>query len=205
MKILITGFEAFDGEEINPSQEILKKINDKFQSVEIIKLVLPTSFEKAPKILEEAVRKNRPDYLISLGQAGGREGISLERVAINLADARICDNDGNRPIDEIIKKDGENAYFSTLPIKYMEEKIKEAGISCHISNTAGTFVCNKVMYQGLYLTKDFPNMSAGFIHLPYLPSQVKGKENTASMSLDLMALGLNTAIAGIIENKKSLK
>lgn len=139
-------------------------------------------------------RTNKPDAIISLGQAGGRSCISIERVAINVDDAKIADNDGNKPIDKFIFEDGENAYFSTLPIKAMVEAIKAAKIPAEISNSAGTYVCNHLMYGILYkINKERLNIRAGFIHLPYIPSQVIEQPGRPSMSLDDIVKGIKAA------------
>lgn len=192
MKVLITGFDGFNGEDINPSSLVLERLAIK--EVNIEKLFLETSFEKSSKVLEEKIKSFRPHILISLGQAGGRSDISIERVAINIDDASIKDNDGKRPVDKKIREDGESAYFSSLPIKAIVKDLKDKKIPASISNTAGTYVCNHVMYEGLYLSKKYENMSSGFIHLPYLPDQVLDKRNTASMGLDMMVRAVETII-----------
>lgn len=139
----------------------------------------------------------RPDVVISIGQAGGRKAITVERVAINVDDALIEDNEGNKPIDEVIREDGENAYFTTLPIKKICQEIKLKNIEAAVSNSAGTFVCNHVMYSVLYkVMKDnnMKNVKAGFIHVPYLPEQAKNKDNMPSMELDDMVRAIKVAI-----------
>lgn len=186
MKILVTGFDAFNGEKINPASLILEKLADKIEGNEIEKLLLPTAFYKVAEILERKIEEYRPDIIISLGQAGGRSEITVERVAINIADSSIADNRGMMPIDEKIRTDGENAYFSTLPIKAIVESLREEKIPAAVSNTAGTFVCNYVMYTDLYLAEKYKNISAGFIHVPFLPAQVLDKRGVSSMSLENM-------------------
>ena len=171
MKILLTGFDAFNGEKINPSSLILEKLDDNIDGHEIEKLMLPTSFYKVKDLIEEKVLAFKPDIIISLGQAGGRSEITVERVAINIADASISDNDGKKPIDEKIRLDGENAYFSSLPIKAIVENLRENEIPASVSNSAGTYVCNFVMYNDLYLAEKYKDMAAGFIHVPYFPAQ----------------------------------
>lgn len=186
MKILVTGFDAFNGEKINPASLILEKLCDEIDGNQIEKLLLPTAFYKVAEIIERKIEEYKPDIIISLGQAGGRSDITVERVAINIADASIVDNDGEKPIDEKIRKGGENAYFSTLPIKAIVESLREEKIPAAVSNTAGTFVCNYVMYTDLYLAEKCKNISAGFIHVPFLPAQVLDKRGMASMSLEDM-------------------
>lgn len=206
MKILITGFDPFGGENINPALEAVKKLPDTILGQEIIKIEIPTVFRKSLDKIEENIQKHNPDVVISIGQAGGRFGITPERVAINMDDARIKDNEGNQPIDISIYEDGESAYFSTLPIKAMVKEMNDNGIPASVSNTAGTFVCNHVMYGVLYLIdKKYPNIRGGFIHVPYIPSQVTTKPNTPSMSIDDIAKGLELSIKAVIENSSDIK
>ncbi|WP_291647586.1 pyroglutamyl-peptidase I [Clostridium sp.] len=206
MKILITGFDPFGGENINPALEAVKKLPDTILNNEIIKLEIPTVFGKSIETIEDSIIKHNPDVVISVGQAGGRFGVTPERVAINIDDARIKDNEGNQPIDISIFKDGETAYFSNLPIKAMVKEMTENGIPASVSNTAGTFVCNHVMYGVLYLIdKKYPNMRGGFIHVPYIPSQVTTKPNMPSMSIDDISKGLELSIKAIIENSSDIK
>lgn len=203
MKILVTGFDPFDKDIINPAYEAVKKLPDTIQGSEIIKLEIPTSFERSRIAIEEAVEKYSPDIIISVGQAGGRNDITIEKVAINLLEARIKDNDGHQPLDEPIREDGENAYFTNLPIKGMVSYIKENNIPASISYTAGTFVCNSVMYNVLYLIdKKYPNIKGGFIHVPFLPEQACLKNPIpSSMSLDMIAKGIELAIEAVLINK----
>ena len=206
MKILITGFDPFGGENINPALEAVKKLPNTILDSEVIKIEIPTVFEKSLQKIEENIIKHNPDVVISVGQAGGRFGVTPERVAINIDDARIKDNEGNQPIDIKIFEDGENAYFSNLPIKAMVKEMTDNGIPASVSNTAGTFVCNHVMYGILYLIdKKYPNMKGGFIHVPYIPSQVVTKPNNPSMSIDDIAKGLELCIKAIIENSSDIK
>ena len=198
MKILVTGFEPFNDEKINPSLETIKKLDNEIMGAKIIKLKLPTIFGKSINILENVLEKEKPDVVISIGLAGGRENITIERVAINISDSRIPDNEGNKPIDEIIFEDGDNAYFSNLPIKKIVEEMRKENIPAAISNTAGTYVCNHIMYGLLYnIDKKYPNMKGGFIHIPYIPEQVIEK-NAPSMSLDNIVKAINIAIKTIL-------
>lgn len=206
MKILVTGFDPFGGEETNPAIESVKRINENIEGAEIIKLEIPTVFHKASDVVEAKIKEVKPDVILSVGQAGGRYGITVERVAINEDDARIEDNEGNQPIDVKIREDGAPAYFASLPIKAMVEEIKKENIPASVSNSAGTFVCNHIMYQDLYLAEKYGNIKAGFIHVPFLTEQVVDKPNTASMSLDDIVRGLNAAIRAIVkyDDKKDL-
>ncbi|MGL5693984.1 MAG: pyroglutamyl-peptidase I [Peptostreptococcaceae bacterium] len=206
MKILITGFDPFGGESINPALEAVKQLPDTILSSEIIKLEIPTVFRKSLEKIEESIIKYTPDIVISVGQAGGRFGITPERVAINLDDARIPDNESNQPLDISIFKDGENAYFSNLPIKAMVHEMNKEGIPGSVSNTAGTFVCNHVMYGILYMIdKKYPNIKGGFIHVPYIPSQVVDKPSMPSMSTFDITKGLELCIKAAIENSNDIK
>lgn len=199
MKILVTGFDPFGGEPTNPAIESVKRIDDNIEGAEIIKLEIPTVFHKAADVVEAKIKEVNPDGVLSIGQAGGRYGITVERVAINEDDARIEDNEGNQPIDVAIREDGAPAYFSTLPIKAMVEEIKKENLPASVSNTAGTFVCNHIMYQDLYLAEKYGNIKAGFIHVPFLTEQVVDKKDTASMSLEDIVKGLNAAIRAIVK------
>lgn len=154
------------------------------------------------------MEKHHPDVVLNIGQAGGRFAISPERVAINIDDARIPDNEGNQPVDIAIQEDGAPAYFTQLPIKAMVTQMKEAGIPANVSNTAGTFVCNHIMYQVQYLIeKEYPAVKGGFIHVPYIPEQVIEKAGQPFMSLTDMTKGLTAAIEAIIlyDGKEDLK
>ena len=206
MKILVTGFDPFGGEPTNPAIESVKRIDENIEGAEIIKLEIPTVFHKAADVVEAKIKEVKPDVILSVGQAGGRYGITVERVAINEDDARIEDNEGNQPIDVKIREDGAPAYFATLPIKAMVEEIKKENIPASVSNTAGTFVCNHIMYQDLYLAEKYGDIKAGFIHVPFLTEQVVDKPNTASMGLDDIVKGLNAAIRAIVkyDGKKDL-
>ena len=202
MNILVTGFDPFGGEKVNPALEAVKSLPSEIHGAEIHWVEIPTVFYKAADVLETAIVRFQPDAVLCIGQAGGRASLTPERVAINQDDARIPDNQGNQPIDTPIRLDGEAAYFSTLPIKAMVQAIKEEGLPATVSNTAGTFVCNHLMYQALYLAdKKFPNMRAGFMHIPYMTEQVINKPNTASMNLTDIVRGIEAAIGAIVDYK----
>lgn len=205
MKIMITGFDPFDKDLINPSFEAVKLLPDVIENAQIIKLQIPTSFNRSIEVLEKEIEKHSPDYVICVGQAGGRNDITVEKVAINLLEARIPDNDGYQPSDLPIKEDGETAYFSTLPIKGIVSHIKENGIPATISYTAGTFVCNSIMYNVLYLAnKKYPNLKAGFIHVPFLPEQASKKSPVpSSMSLEMISKSLELCVEAIVLKKDS--
>lgn len=204
MKVLITGFDPFNGESVNPAFEAIKLLPNIILDVDIIKLEIPTVFKKSVKYIEKIMENIKPDIIILVGQAGGRSSITIERVAINIDDTKIKDNEGNMPIDEKIKEDGENAYFSNLPIKLIVDNIINCGIPAKISNDAGTFVCNHVMYGTLYLiNKKYHNIKSCFIHVPYIPEQVLTKNDIPSMSLVDISRSLEICIKTCIENKKN--
>ncbi|MCC5890340.1 MAG: pyroglutamyl-peptidase I [Alkalibacterium sp.] len=199
MKILVTGFDPFGGEKVNPAYEAVKLLDDTIAGAEIVKLEIPTVFHKSYSVVKEQIIENNPDVILCIGQAGGRFGITPERVAINVDDARIPDNEKNQPIDEKIQADGKEAYFSSLPIKAMVEKMCVAGVPSSVSNSAGTFVCNHIMYQVLYhIDKKFPGKTGGFVHVPFIPEQVVDKPNQPSMNLEDIKRGLHAGIEAIV-------
>ena len=166
MKILLSAFEPFGGEGVNASQEALKLIRAR-EGTELVKITVPTVFGLAGTTLLDALRKEKPDAVICLGQAGGRDAVTPERCAINVRDARIPDNAGHQPKDEPVIAGGPAAFFSTLPIKAMAAAARKAGFAAEISNSAGTFVCNDLLYTLLYtLEREFPAVRGGFIHVP---------------------------------------
>jgi len=206
MKVLVTGFDPFGGESINPAWEAVKVIKDEIAGAEVIKMQIPTVVGKSIAKVHEKMAEINPDIVIAVGQAGGRFGVTPERVAINVTDARIPDNEGNQPIDEPIFADGDAAYFSNLPVKAMVQAIKDAGYPSVLSNTAGTYICNHVMYGVLYyIQKEFPNARGGFIHVPFAASQVINKPNTASMAIADITAALEAAIKAAVENTSDIK
>ena len=206
MKILVTAFDPFGGESINPALEAVKLMKDKIDGAEIVKLEIPTVFRKSIDKVAEAIVKENPDVVLSIGQAGGRFEVTPERVAINVDDARIPDNEGNQPIDVPIYEDGAPAYFTTLPVKAMVESIRSAGLPSSLSNSAGTFVCNHIMYGVLYqIEKMGKNIRAGFIHVPFIPEQVARRPAPAPcMSMVDIAKALEAAVSAIVKNDKDI-
>ncbi|MGM0215554.1 pyroglutamyl-peptidase I [Enterococcus sp. AZ109] len=202
MKVLITGFDPFGGATINPAFEAVKLLPDTIQNAKIIKIEIPTVFKKDGAVLSAAIKEHQPDIVLCVGQAGGRSGITIEKVAINLMEARIPDNDGQQPLNQPIHEDGKNAYFATIPVKAMVNNIKAQKIPSSVSYTAGTFVCNDIMYRLLYLAeKEYPMMRGGFIHVPYLPEQVTElTEGTPCMSAELISQALAAAIKAAVSN-----
>lgn len=206
MRILVTGFDPFGGEPINPAIETVKRLPDTIAGAEIIKLEIPTVCHKSLKVIDEAIAKYNPDAVLSIGQAGGRPDITVERVGINVDDCRIPDNEGNQIIDEPVYADGPDAYFVTVPIKAMVQSIQNQGIPASVSNTAGTFVCNHVTYGVCHLiATKYPGKRSGFIHIPFLPQQVTDKKNMPSMSQDLIVKAIEAAIEAIVENTEDIK
>lgn len=243
MKILLTGFEPFGGEETNPSWDAVASLPTSLaftfgaspsgplppsdslppsgaspsdpllssgelfaacasgvsqrgeQCVELAKLRLPVSFRRAPEIAAEAIGRLRPDVVICVGQAGGRACVSIERIAVNLANAKKPDADGFRPVNNPVAEGGPAAIFSTLPVDTLVEAVRAAGIPCHPSESAGLYVCNTLLYTLLHR---FPSLPVTFVHLPYTPAQaVKKGKDTPSMSLPDMTAALSAVISAI--------
>ncbi|MBQ6560494.1 MAG: pyroglutamyl-peptidase I [Erysipelotrichaceae bacterium] len=201
MKILLTGFEPFGGESINPAKEAVKLVKDEIKGAQIVKCYVPVVFGKAIETVHEAMKKDTFDAVLLIGQAGGRYEITPERIGINCDDGRIPDNEGNQPVDQPVMADGPAAYFSTLPIKKMVEYMKAANVPAAVSNTAGTYVCNHLMYGVLYyIDKEFPNTIGGFMHVPYLHEQVMNKKETASLSKDDVVRGIEASLEAIVDS-----
>lgn len=200
-KVLLTAFEPFGGEGVNPSLEIaLRLTGSTIGDHRVVAQVLPVAFNETAHTLRQTLQSERPNLVIALGQAGGRSDISLERVAINLIDARIADNAGTQPIDVPIVTGAPAAYFSTLPIKAMRNALHAEGIPAQLSFSAGSFVCNQVFYLLMHeLAQAGMRARGGFIHVPYLPEQASFHPGAASMSLDTMVAGVRFAIACAIE------
>ena len=206
MKILVTGFDPFGGEKINPAIESVKLLPDEILGAEIIKLEIPTVVFKSINKIKDAIERYDPDVILSVGQAGGRFDITVERVGINIDDCRIPDNEGNQLIDTAIVKDGPSAYFVNLPIKAMVKNIKAANIPASVSNSAGTFICNHVLYGVRHLCETkYPSKKSGFIHIPFMTEQVVNKRNMPSMDLNVIVKGLTKAIEAIVENNEDIK
>ena len=206
MKILVTGFDPFDGDSVNPALELIKQLPEEIDGCEIITLEVPTVFHKSIQVIKRAIDTHHPDAVLSVGQAGGRVDMTVERIGINCDDARIPDNEGNSPVDEKVFEDGDDAYLLTLPVKAMVKAIQDAGVPASVSNTAGTFVCNHVAYGVAYLAKKYyPDMKTGFMHIPFLPYQAAEKRGMPSMSLESLKTGTVAAIKAIIANEKDIK
>jgi pyroglutamyl-peptidase len=196
MKALVTGFEPFGDDPINPSFEALQHLPQQLGNIEIATRILPTVFGRSLEMLDNALTAIRPDLVLCVGLAGGRTALSLERVAINLDDARIPDNEGQTPIDCAIVPDGPPAYFATLPIKAAVLALREAGLPAIVSNTAGTFVCNHVFYGLMHrAATSLPRWRGGFLHVPYLPAQAARNEGVPSMAVADIVRGIEIVLA----------
>jgi len=193
--ILLTGFDPFGGETVNPSWEAVRALHGRrVGGHRVVAQQLPTEFAASLRLLKAAMRELKPAIVLGVGQAGGRAQLSLERVAINLQDARIPDNAGAQPIDEPVIAGAPAAYFSTLPLKAMLAALHEAGLPAAISHTAGTYVCNHLAFAMLHLAAARRGTRAGFIHIPWLPTQAARRHGAASMALDDMVRGLTIAL-----------
>ena len=196
MKLLLTGFEPFGGETSNPSFEAVKRLPERIGSAEIIKTELPVSFKNSGPALISAIEKHHPDAVICVGQAGGYAGIAIERTAVNLQDAAAVDNDCIQPEEQPVVAGGPDGYFSSLPVKRIADALKSNEIPAFVSNSAGTYVCNNVMYTLLHLihSKQLP-IRGGFIHVPFSVEQAACKApGTPSMALEYMTKGLELAV-----------
>ena len=204
--VLVTGFEPFGGEDVNPSWEICKALPAAIGRSSIERLLVPTAFGRAVETVSGAIRRLDPALVILLGQAGGRSAVCVERVAINVDDARIADNAGAQPIDEAIAPSGPAAYFATVPVKAMVAAMREAGVPAEVSNTAGTFVCNHLLYGVLhFLATGARRSRAGFIHVPWLDRQALARPGEPSMALATMARGVEAAIAAALKTPIDVK
>lgn len=191
--LLITGFAPFGGETVNPSWEAVSLLPDIVGDTVLHKRELPVIFTAAAEDLWGEVQRLRPDAVLCVGQAGSRGAVTPEYVAINLRHARIADNAGQQPRDEAIVPGGPAAYFATVPVRRMVEAIEATGVPCACSYTAGTFVCNEVLYSLLHRLRD-TEISAGFIHVPYLPEQ-----GSPSLTLEEMVRALTAAVSALWE------
>ena len=188
-KLLISGFEPFGGETVNPSWEAVKRLPDEINGYALTKLCVPVVFGKAADLVKEKAREICPDVILCIGQAGGRDAITPELVGINLRHASIPDNNGAQPQDEPILAGGADAYFSTLPVRKMAEAIHACGVPSKVSYSAGAYVCNDLLYTLLARYRE-TQTRVGFIHIPYSEDQNK----TPSMALSDMIRGLIAAI-----------
>ena len=203
--VLVTGFDPFAGEPTNPSWEVCRMLPGTIAGHRVETLRVPCEFGRAIEVVGKAIERHRPALVICLGQAGGRSHMSVERVAINVDDARAPDNGGARPVDQPIAPDGPPAYFSTLPIKAMTAAMRRAGVPTEVSNSAGTYVCNHLMYGVLhFIASRQLDARAGFVHVPYAESQVVDKAGIAGMALATMAKGVEAGIAAAAAHARDI-
>jgi len=205
LTVLLTGFEPFDGETTNPSWQTVQAVRDRWTGDALIQVrELPVAFDRVGDVLATAIDEIDPDIVICVGQAGGSRHIEVERVAINVDDARIPDNTGFQPIDEPIIADGPTAYFSSLPIKAAVAAIADLGIPTLVSQTAGTYTCNHVFYLLMHELESRPGVRGGFIHVPYEPGQTIGTDRP-SMPLESMIAGITAAVEATIRSDVDAK
>lgn len=202
--VLVTGFEPFGGEKINPSEEIARQLNGRvIQGRSVVGAILPCAFGAANIEMRRLLREVKPELVIAVGQAGGRAEITPERVAINVDDARISDNADTQPVDARIVPRGPVAYWSTLPIKAIVATLRAQGIPAAVSQTAGTFVCNHVFYGLMHALKSKRGVRAGFIHVPFLPEQAgKGRP---SLSQEKMVEAIALAVDVSLRTRRDLR
>ena len=190
MPILVTAFTPFGGDALNASQEILNALPETLGGVRLEKRLLPVSFRFAPRLALEAAERLRPEAIVCLGQAGGRDAVTPERVAVNLMDAKIPDNDGFQPVDQPVIPNAPAAYFSTLPVKAMVDHMQGVGVPARLSDSAGSYVCNALMFAMLHRMREIP---CGFIHVPYLTEQGKG-ETIPSLPRETVLRGITICL-----------
>ncbi|AHL23369.1 pyroglutamyl-peptidase I [Thermococcus nautili] len=199
MKVLVTGFEPFGGEEINPSWEAVKALPEELNGATLLKVQLPVSFTRVREILPRLITKERPDIVLLTGQAGGRPNVTVERVAINVMDSTMPDNDGFKPEDEPVFEGAPDAYFATIPIKAVVKALRKAGIPAGVSNTAGTYVCNTAMFTALHtIAVSGMETKAGFIHVPFSHAQVLEKPRP-SMAQETINEAIRKALESLLE------
>lgn len=199
MKVLITGFGRFGKNEHNPTKEVLQLLPKSIYGNKLIKVELPVIFDECFDYLKPIIEEEKPDAIFMLGLAGGRTAITPERIAINLKDSKITDNLGNCPTDEKISENGKIAYYSTLPLRKMEEILKQKHIPVSISNSAGLFVCNNIMYHVMeYIDQNSLDVKAGFIHVPFMDEQLEGNKEVFSLPLDTILEGVIDCIKTVL-------
>jgi pyroglutamyl-peptidase len=202
--VLLTGFEPFGGETLNPSQEIARHWHGRvIGGHRVAGALLPCVFGAAITELKKQIRATKPVLVICVGQAGGRAEITPERVAINVDDARIPDNAGRQPVDRAIVRGGPAAYWSTLPIKAITAALRQHGIPASVSQTAGTFVCNHAFYGLMHALRPKNGVRGGFIHVPFLPEQAK--KGQPSLPLETMVEAIGVAIATALTTRRDVK
>ncbi len=210
LNVLLMGFEPFESDPVNPAWEIARTLDGWQHAGATVRGVqLPCVFGQSIKVLDAALARWQPQLVICLGLAGGRSEVSLERVALNMDDARICDNAGCQPVDVPVVAGAPAAYFSTLPIKAIVRDLRAAGLPGGVSNTAGSFVCNHIFYALMHRLAQQPvgptPVRGGFIHVPYLPEQAARNPGAASMALPTQAQALRVAIATALATREDIR
>jgi pyroglutamyl-peptidase len=197
--ILLTGFAPFGGETVNPSWQAVQQLHGRhLRGHRVVARQLPVEFGTALQELRAAIRETRPELVLCVGQAGGRAALSLERVAINVDDARIPDNAGAQPVDAPIVAGGPDAYFTGLPIKAMLAALREAGIPAEVSQTAGTYVCNHVFYGLMHALRN-RRIRGGFMHIPYSPEQAALHPGAPGLPVETVVRALRIALQVALE------
>jgi len=193
--VLLTGFQPFGGEQVNPSWQAVSALHGaRIAGHRVVARELPVAFGDSLKALRAALKDTQPALVLCVGQAGGRAQLSLERVAINLDDARIPDNAGRQPIDAPVVEGGPAAYFSTLPIKAMREALRAKGLPAEVSQTAGTYVCNHVFYGLMHALRRQRRVRAGFLHIPYSPAQAATHPGAPSLPVETVTAALRLMV-----------
>ncbi|WP_420174386.1 pyroglutamyl-peptidase I [Luteococcus sp. OSA5] len=206
MRLLVTAFDPFGGESVNPALEAVRALPAEVAGAEVVTLQVPTVFGRSIDVVTAAMDELRPDVVVCVGQAGGRPDVTPERVAINVDDARIGDNEGNQPLDVPVVDGGPAAYFSSLPVKAMVQAIRDEGLPSSLSNTAGTFVCNHLMYGVLHhIAARGGGVRAGFVHVPFIPEQVVERPGVASLALADITRALQATLAAVVAHDQDIQ
>lgn len=205
--VLVTGIEPFDGESLNPSWEAARAVDGTSRhGARFVARQLPCAIAEVRQALVEAIAQTDPVLVLCLGQAGGRADVSIERVAINVVDARIPDNAGRQPVDEPVIENGPAAYFAALPIKAMVKQLREAGIPASVSQSAGTYNCNAIFYALLHhIATERPALRGGFVHVPYLPQMATRHPGAPSLDVATLIEAIYVMAATALEVEHDIK
>lgn len=196
MRALVTGFEPFGGDALNASGEAVRRLPSRVGRIEVAVAILPVSFARSHTALEEAIARTAPELVLCVGEAADRAAINIERIAVNLQDAGLADNDGVRPVDRPVIPGAPAAYFSALPVRAIFDALAAEGLPVEISNSAGTFVCNHVFYRLMHHAATRPDyLAAGFLHVPCLPQQVKRRPDASCLPLEDIVRGIEIALS----------
>lgn len=203
--LLLTGFAPFGGETTNPAMTAVQTLDGaRLRGHRVVVAQLPVSFADAVQQLDAALAAHAPALVLCTGQAGGRERLSFERVAVNLIDARIADNDGQQPVDQPVVAGAPAAYFTTLPVKRMQAALQSAGIPAGLSLSAGSYVCNQVFFALMHRLHTRPQVRGGFVHVPYSPQQACHHPGAPSLPTELVAHGLRLALETALDHHDDL-